>query len=389
MFYKFTLDIGQLQDNTILPESIEKSTIFYELVIKNGNDAILRIPFSYDDICEWKVELYDDDTEIQTNRIQLSMHPHIARFDKSRDIFFHVAKITKDVDTKEGPLINRIGYETHIKESTSDVQDLPFFCLSSINPAKSSLPKFLKDFVVFEKTKKLKKIDELPLHNYSFKTQYWLTQRDFYSKSHTTLSDSVHRENIQVLKDKFFDQYKNYEFSSVLEMLIRLGKAVTKGRIKYKADRMFARSGVSTDAGNISIETSSRGDCEDLNNFFMRIFRTMANVYKYFVEDQKSDLFIKCKTFADNYVPLCFICQVRLESGLEFHSTMLVIPRSIEYPVLSFEVTNPRKSYELPSNEYHSWHNEQYFLVDNYFISKINKVSVEKIEIGELKFINY
>jgi hypothetical protein len=303
-------------------------------------------------------------------------------------VTFHAVKVTKDVDNKEGPIINRIGYETHIKESTSENQDLPFFCLPAFNAAKS-VPEFFRDFTVFEKTNKLKKIREMPLHEHSFGSQFWLTQRDFYSTSHVTLSDDVHRENIQILRDEFFDKYENYKFRSVLEMLIRMAKAVTKGRVKYKSDMMFAKSGVSTDAGNISIETSSKGDCEDFGHFYMRIFRTMVSIYKFLVKDTNSDLFQKCKILEDHYVCFNFICQVKLDHGLEFHSTMMFIPTSIKWPVISFEVTNPKKSYELPDNEYHYWHNEQYFLVDNYFISKINKVSIENIALNEVKFTNY
>lgn len=387
MFYKFTLDLDKLQDDTILPKTREAGVLFYEIVVKNGEGkALLRIPFrDQGDPGEWKIELYDQDTEINPNRVQLSMHPHIARFDRDKPLTFHAAKVTEDVDAREGPHVDRIGYQTHVEEGSSEVQDLPFFCLKA---AKSRVPSFIKNFQVFTETKKMKKIDELPLHEYGFGSQYWLTQRNFYSTSHTTLADHVHRENIQVLRDKFFIPYKDYEFKSVLFMLIRLSKAVTKGRIKYKADRMFAKNGVSGDAGNVSIETSSRGDCEDMGHFYMRVIRTMIGVYKFFV-DEKSDLYKKCKILEDNYVCFNFICQVLLDHGPEFHSTMIIIPTSIKWPVLSFEVTNPRKSYELPCNEYHAWHKEQYFLVDNYFLSKINKTPIENIELGALKFMNY
>lgn len=387
MFYKFTIDLQLLLNGNILPKNEENNVYFYELVIKNGEDAILRIPFNHYDK-EWKVELYDNETQINVNRIQLSMAPHVVRFDKSKDIFFHAVKVTFDIDEHEGPIIDRIGYATHIKEGTSDIHDVPFFHLKG-NGTTKKVPSYFKDFQVFENTEKLKEITELPLHDYGFKSQYWLTQRAFYSTSHVTLCNHVHRENIQLLRDGFFNKYKNYKFPSLLDMLVKVAKVMTKGRIKYKVDKKFAQTTVSTDAGDILIETSSQGDCEDFGHFYMRIFRTLVSIYKYFVKDKKSDMFINCKMLEENYTCFNFICQVKQNGQLEFHSTMMIIPSNIKWQVLSFEVTNPKKSYILPSTDYHEWHNENYFLVDNYFVSKVNKVSLEKIALSELEFFNY
>ena len=385
MFYKFTIDLQRLLDGNVLPKTMENRVLFYEIVIKNGGNAILRIPFNDKDN-EWKLELYDDDTEINTNRVQLSMMPHIARFDKSKELTFHAVKLIKDVDNEEGPLINRIGYETHIREGTSDIQDMPFFKLTE----KSKIPTYFKDFQIFDNVTPLKKVTELPLHDYGgFKSQYWLTQREFYSTSHVTLSDHVHVENLQLIRDGFYQKYKKYSFSSLLEFLQRLAKVVTKGRIKYRCDKKFAQTSVPTDAGNISIETSMNADCEDFSHFYMRIFRTVVSTYRFFIENKNSDIYSKCKQLEENYVAFNFICRVKQEHRYEFHCTMLLIPNTIKLPVISFEVTNTKKSYILPSVEYHDWHDENYFLVDNYFISKVNKISLEKISLNDLKFINY
>lgn len=381
MFYKFTVDLQRLLDDNVLPEHKEESVIFYILVIKNGPDTLLRIPFDDKD-SEWKVELYDEKTEINVNRIQLSMHPHVSRFKSEHPVTLHAVKIVKDVDEDEGPIIDQIGYETHIKESTSDIQDLPFLTLSK----KTKTPYF-KEFATYE-TNKLKIIDELPLHDYGFKSQYWLTQREFYSSSHVTQSNHVYRENLQILRDKFFDRYKDYKFTNLLDMLLKASSALVKKRLKYKPDKRFSQSLVSTDAGDKSIETTIFGDCEDLSFFYMRVFRMIANTYRFFTV-KGSDIFEKCKIFEEHYTCFSFICQVKQNSTLEFHCTLMIIPDNIKHNVISFEVTNPKKSYNLPSAEYHTWHNENYFLVDNYFISRVNKVSLEKIALSDLKFFNY
>lgn len=379
MFYKFTINLKKIQNDVILPKSIEKSVLYYEIVVKNNDVTILRIPFKNEE--KWKLELYDMDDTINNNRITLSMLPHVVRFNSKYDTTFHACKIVHDIDDEEGPIIKRIGYETHIKEGTSDDQDISFFTLSN------SIPHFIEDFKSFG-VEKISLIDELPLHEHSFNTQYWLTQREFYSTTHVTLSNNVHRENIQLISD-FLDKYKRYSFKNTLELLILLSNSLTNNRIKYKIDCKFAQYAVTSDAGNIEIETSSRGDCEDFAHFYMRIFRTLCGTYKYFIKNMDSNIYNKCNDLATNYIPFNFICQVKLSRGLEFHSTMIIIPITKKLSTISFEVTNPKKSYILPSKEYNEWHNNGYFLVDNYFISRVNDISLDDICIGDLTFINY
>lgn len=391
MFYKFALDLMMIQNDIVLPKKPEKELIFYEIVIKNGSNPIMRIPFKGGGTknLKHKIELYDNDTEINKDRVSLSMSPHIARFDNSKRISFHACKVTKDVDNTEGPLINRIGYATHIEEGTSTSQDKAFFVLEKAHGSNKVVPEYFKDFTIITTCNKLKKVDEVALHESSYGSQYWLTQRRFYSTSHVTLSNSVHRENIQLLRDNFFKKYKKYKFSDLLNMLTTISVSVTKGRIKYKSDTMFGQNGVGADAGNVAIETSSVGDCEDFGHFYMRIFRLVVGTYKFFLKDVTSDIYQKCKQLEENYCCFNFICQVELERGLEFHSTMMIIPNNIRYPVISFEVTNPSKSYTLPDKEFHNWHTEHYFLVDNFFIARMNKVSIDKVVLSDLKFTNY
>lgn len=385
MFYKLTINFKLLQNDEILPKTIENGILFYELVIKNGGDAILRIPFKNEE--KWKLEMYDNNTEINANRAPLSMLPHVVRFDNENDLTFHAVKVFHDVDDDDGPLIKRIGYQTHIKEGTSDIQDIAFFTMN-LKLTPTSVPIYMEDFKIFHNVDVFKPVVELPLHDRSFQSQFWLTQREFYSTSHVTLSNSVHRDNIQLIHS-FFEKYKKYTFNNLMELLIRFAKVLTNGRIKYKIDKKFAQFAVTSDAGDISIETTTRGDCEDFGHWYMRVFRTLSSIYKYFTDYKESDMFRKCKEFEENYIPFNFICQVKLKRGLEFHSTLMIIPITIKYPTISFEVTNPKKSYVLPNKEYLVWHNESYFLVDNYFISRVNNVPLDKVTIHDLKFINY
>ena len=128
MFYKLTIDFQKMMDDIILPRDAEKNVLFYELVIKNDMNVIMRTPFIFTDHL-WKIELYDEETHIDVDRLKLSMKPHIARFNKSSSIFFHVSKLIHDIDD-DNSVIRRIGYVTNIKEFTSEIQDIPVFELN-------------------------------------------------------------------------------------------------------------------------------------------------------------------------------------------------------------------------------------------------------------------
>lgn len=386
MFYKFTLRLDLLQNDNILPVKISADTLFYEVVIKSNGVVVMRIPFKYEK--EWKVELYDSKTAIDVNRMPLSMFPHVGRFNEY-PVTFHVAKVVQDVDDGEGEtLINNIGYVTDITEYTSEDQDKCFFRLTEGGEYNS----FFADSGIFAGTA-LQEVKELSIDRTkgvfsSKKNRYWYTQRKFYSTTHVTVNDDVHRENLFILVRKFIDKYSTYEFRSLLDMLVKYGKIMTKGRIKYRVDKSFNDNKKMTDYGDQQIERTTRGDCEDFGHFYMRIFRLLVGTYKYLVSPD-SYMYSMCEELHDNYVALNYICQVKLSHGLEFHSTMFLVPTNGAFRPISFEVTNPQHSYYLPNGGWNKWHNNSYFLVDNYFICELFDINVNTVSLPDLTFFNY
>lgn len=385
MLLKFAINLRKLQDGVVLPRKMAADVIFYEVVIRSGSEPILRIPFT--DQTTWKVELYDSDSEICASRERLSMLPHVARYDASRPIRFHACKVIKDIDTEEGPIIDRLGFVTHITEDTSSCQDLPFLEFFGTRPPRTP---YLVGMGLFPDVPPLRKISELRLKERSSSSPLWYTQRAFHSRSHVTLNDFVHLENLELMYHAFFLRFRSHVFKKgLLDMLQTFAMVMIRNRIKYKPDESFARTGEPADAGDLCIERSSKGDCEDHGNMYMRLFRTLVSVFEYFVPDKESDLYKQCRTLADNYVCLQSICQVMLDGERQFHSTMLIVPKSDTLPVISFEVTNPKTSYVLPSATYSEWHMEHYFVVDNFCIARVDDIELGRVSIDDLDFFNY
>jgi len=364
---------------TFVPTNVtsldKKNVLFFEFVIKCNGNVILRIPFGKQK--RHHIELYGHDDKINNNRILQSMSPSVARVDTNAPITCHFNKVIEVNDN--------IGIITNIMEQTSSTQDITVFEIPN-----TRFPPFITEFTVFDKIPKLNQIHELKLIENKLNSKYWLTQRNFYSSSHTTNDQYCHKQNLHLLIHEFYRKFEHYENMTLLSMLVELGNVMTKDRLIYHCDTPFTKGGKYTDTGNASIETSTTGDCEDFGHFYMRIFRLMASTYHLVLNNKSSKLYKLCHEFASFYTPMLFICQINQGGGLEFHCTMMIMSSNIDkYPNISFEVTNPSISTLLPSRKFYSWHKDQYFLVDNYFIARCHDVTLDYIDIHSLEFFNY
>jgi hypothetical protein len=254
-------------------------------------------------------------------------------------------------------------------------------------------PSYLTKFSFVTPGEKLKAIHEVPVTHNSNERRLWLTQKKFYGTTNVTMSNAIHKENltraVRMLK-------KNVKFDTLLSVLIEFGNALVVGRIRYAHDQAFAEKGISGDAGDALIELTSRGDCEDFGHFYMRVFRMLASIYKFVIPDT-CDLYKKCKILEEQYIPYNMICRVFVKGRKDFHSTLLIVPRTNANPVISFEVTDPLKSYTLPNKEYNLWHVNHYFLLDNLGIHRLNRTTgegpksgpVDQLTVNKLYVYNY
>lgn len=358
--FKIVFDRRLFNDRYLPRNDDEDTLLFYEFVVRGEGRALLRIPFRHD-TDSWKVEIYTGGGTPPRNRAPLSMAPHVLATGNS-PLTFHVYKIVQGSNNKD-----HIGFVRQITEGSSDEQDVPVWVEGEPPPP------FITALTRHEAVPALPPVTDIPLKETIFGgSQYWMTQRAFYRSSHTTSDDMVHRENIEVFVRQFVKKYTGRTFDTLCNMLVQIGRTLVKNRVRYTPDTVFAQSGaVPGDSGDALVELTTTGDCEDFGHMYMRVFRMIAATYKYLIPDKESDIYAKCKLLAEEYVPYTYICQVSIGGRLEFHSTMLILPQTPKHPVISFEVTNPDKSYTLPSKEFDDWHKQSYFLVDNYFLYRI------------------
>jgi hypothetical protein len=393
--FKLKINVNKVTNGRDLPRVADDGLLFYEMVVTQHDFAhpILRVAFhptkgpSVIDL-----ELWRHDVVIPAENItKHSMSGTIARYD-TLPLEIHFYKVLEDVDENEGPKLEGIVYRRHIHEGTSATQDVASFVITG---ERRAAPKYLDEFVFIDIDAKLRPLEEVKLTQGQWERRMWLTQRKFYGTSNVTISNPIHKNNLEITIRRFLQKYKNKKFDTLLALLVEFGKSLIVGRIKYEHDTKFADTGVSGDAGDVLIELTSKGDCEDFGHFYMRTIRMLSSIYK-FILPPASDLYHKCQTLAENYIPYNLICRVFVNGVKDFHSTMLLVPRTSEYPVISYEVTDPVKSYILPNKTYDSWHAEHYFLLDHIGIHRLNRTnempkstSINDLTVENLFIYNY
>jgi len=376
MLLKFKIDLDALADGTALPRDPEPGLLFYEIVIRGDNVPLLRVPFKKGGM--FSVELYSDDVNINPDRVNLSNSPHISRVrDINKPITFHCNKVFY--------VNGRVRYRNHIQEDTSDDQHVPFLTWSQ--PARDAADgRYIKEFALHKEGTVLSASGSKSLSAGGL-IYRWHTQRHFYGTMHVTENDETHRRNIEIIL-KFL---ANTGAVKVFDMLLEFGNELVSGHgIEFFQDTCYAASTRETDAGCDHLEIEGAGDCEDYAHMFMRVLRTLCAVYD-FAPRLRKPLRDALDVLRDEYVPLVCICQIKCNGRYQFHSTMMVVPKSKSNPVISFEVTNPSRSYVLPDPEYTHWHNNIYFLLDNYFMASYNesKTDVTQLTLKDLKFKNF
>lgn len=382
--FSLSINTKKVTNGHDLPTKPDKGLLFYEMVITQHDFAhpIVRMPFHPSHGATFDVELWRHDMEVPIkSAVENNMTGLVARYE-SLPIEIHFYKIMKDVDVEDDePLLEGLIYKRHIYEGTSAVQDVASFRISTEGPGHK--PRYLDNFVFVDNPsmQKLVPLDEVKLTTGGWgATRLWLTQRHFYGTTNVTSSNPIHKENLERAINKFLLKYRNKQFSSLKDLLVEFGIILKVGRIRYESDTTFAENGVPGDAGDALIELTSKGDCEDFGHFYMRTIRMLAKIYKYILPDKNSDLYKKCQTLETDYMAFNFICRVLVNGSKEFHSTMLLVPRTVSggNPVISFEVTDPEKSYSLPSKDFDKWHVDHYFILDSLCIHRLNRTTAPK-----------
>lgn len=396
--FKLKINTKKVANGHDLPKTPEPGLMFYEMVITQHDFAHPVIRVAFKDGPDIDVELYRHDVEVpETTITDNSMAGTVARYE-SLPLEIHFYKVMEDLDEEDGPKLDGLVYKRHIYEGTSAVQDVASFRIDKEGDVqRMRTPKYITKFtfVAKEELNELKAIDEVPITRKSGERRMWLTQRQFYSTTNVTMSNPVHKENLTRAVRLFLQKNQHVKYDTLLSALIDFGNALVIGRIKYEHDTPFAETGISGDAGDALIELTSKGDCEDFGHFYMRMFRMLSSIYKFVIPDT-CDLYQKCRQLEEQYIPYNMICRVLVRGRKDFHSTLLVVPRTKANPVISYEVTDPEKSYTLPNKSYNKWHIDHYFLLDHLGIHRLNREKgeyesgpIDQLTVGKMLIYNY
>lgn len=381
---KIKVDVRSLFNGKILPgfTSSDPGVLGYDMVVRQGCSDLVKIPFTKMSN-NFDLALFGPNDAILPKMFKFSNRYNVARYDDDREVLnVFIYKIRRDKKT------NVVGYERRIGKK-SDPQDVPVYIIHPRYPAQATA------HVAFEATALASKgvykpMEFVKLYKSVPSSPIWYTQASFYGSCHFSGNNGIQMLDLDaILRDYYLNANKTPK--TILEMLIDFAEIVSEDlRITYRNDFDFSSPKIQNDYGDSQLELTRFGDCEDFAHFYMRIFRLMMWVYGLNYSPSEK-LFKMWEKFAENYVPMVHICKVEIShegyKHKEYHSTMLMIPMDESMPVISFEVTNPKKSAELSTTaaieEFNQWHLENYFLVDNYFIARIegpvHKLTVENL----------
>ena len=384
-----SIRVDLLFDGKVLPSISVRDTgvLFYDMVLSQNGRTIIKFPFDNRTDKLKRIELFSPGVSINVNAMDYSGEGSFGRlpYDTEFPLEVHVFKVYF-VD-------NVLGYRAHIGENSE--QDTPIYTINLKSPVNN-----VGAFTVRygpDGDKLFKAKDTLSISNHKWFGPRWNTQKPFYGSCHVTGSTELQHYDLKQLFEKFFSKAKDTDsaFVTLKDVLVKVATTVADELI-YKNDEYFATPGRISDYGDASIEVSRWGDCEDFAHFYMRIFRMLMGVYRWGAA-RDTRLFKHCRTFAEEYIPLVYICKVVNNGKVDYHSTMLILPKRSDkgYKTISFEVTNPALSLDLgvekENEEFIRWHTDSYFLVDNLFIAKIFDANVGELSIEKIRssFFNY
>ena len=373
---------------------MDSGVIFYDLVVSHGSRQLIKYQFNKDHIPSTPVELvlFRHDVVIPTEYLHKS----------SRGTYSHLIDVEDNIHIHVNKVINRddhFGYVRRFGEHSE--QDVPICTITpggvkdrDIGGLSVRVPSSTTD-TTYEPLEEVKVrieqeeggygVDGLGVLNafgvkapphVKGKNMRWLTTRGFFGSCHVTSSDELQLWDVRDIILLFFNNHAKTEFRDVKHLLITIGETFFKTITVYKDDVRFNDPNVPQDAGDAKLELSGAGDCEDMTHFYMRVFRLIMSVFRFWCKGNGSSLFTHCAHLAERYVPMCYVCRVKEKDGtLDYHCTMLLVPYTSEHKPISFEVTDPNASYDLSIKEdrdmFTSWHIESFFLLDAEHIFRI------------------
>lgn len=373
MFHEIEINFSAFFDGDILPlkNNLDCETLFFIISFKQNGKTLIRHIFDTKTPTT-KFYIFSPKTKMTAFYLEKSTDQVVGRMRNEIDpIHVNIYIVTRED--------NIIGITRRISEG-SERQDEPVLKIDQDfnNNAKMKVQTFNSP-QVFEET------TELKIYDGKYSSPIWYTQRNFYSTCHYDATIEAQEKNLTKVVNYLIGASKKKTFENVLELLLHFGMAITK-RIHYKGDTEIGNPRKSNDRGDSKVEFTHRGDCEDFAHYYMRMIRLLMECHDKVNISTESQVFKLVKYMKLNYVPLVYICRVKIHGSLQYHATMLLVRKSEGVQNISFEVTDPKdKEYSMyiygGDSTFYKWHVESYFLVDANFITRI-----EHSSLGQMTF---
>lgn len=377
MFFEIKVNFSAFFDSVTLPKKSDKDpfAIFYTIVFKQNNKVILRKNFDKN-TPNTTFYIFFPMTRMSKVYLKKSTDQVVGRLRNQKDpIFVHVYKILRDG--------NIIGIIRNISQQSSR-QDMPMYRIDLDKPKSTTKITVRK----YSNQQDFPEVPTLKIYEKSFKSPTWFTQRNFYSTCHYDLTMEAQEKNLTKIVNYLIGASKKKTFDNALDFILHFGAAITK-RIHYMSDTEMGNIDVNNDRGDAKVEFTHYGDCEDFAHYFMRMFRLLMDVYDKVNINKKSSVYRWIKYMHLNYVPLIYICRVKLKGVLQYHATLLFIRKHEGVKNISFEVTDQKdKEFSMVvygvNSTFYTWHVESYFLLDGNFISRINHKEIHSLTFDEI-----
>jgi len=363
MITTITVSLRGLRDAGVVPQFDEQDLVLYELEFfcHEFGRAVLRVPLTAED--GTTVQLAPDDVRMPQDTAPIGS-VRTARFGGGGSVSILVHKVFYDPARNLVRYVrNRSAADMHIISAAEVTKDG-----AVVGDGASAVTVTRRDGTTFKGPL------SLPIsHSVITQSRRWLTQRAFYGSAHVSANTAVQRMQYDLLFRRVYRAVERLRFKTPIDFVKAFSRLAIR-RIPFVNDRDFANPDRAVDVGDPEIEVSGGGDCEDYAHFFMRLMRLMYATYNTPGAGiaPGSDAFKHAETLAQQYVPLVCICKVKLGGSVQFHSTMLLVPRDHSAHVLSLEVTSGGRSLDLGDHrqrrDYDKWHIGHMFLVDSFML---------------------
>lgn len=301
-------------DDKALSSKPEKNILFYELTITQAGRRVLGIIFKRD-ATEKTLTLYGTNELKEADNMDVTVGVLPTNNVRLQDIDIHLYKYCSH--------FGRVGMLRHITEHTSKIQDM---CLQN----KEKYIRVLQDSIT--KTT-YQDVDKIRFQLETGDSIVAIMRRSFYHTCYTATNNEIQRLCLERLL-LFINKHSRTMFTDEAHFLTTFSKFYCTHFVRYHLDYEFARPTVTSDEGDVALESSVEGDCEDFSHMLMRSVRLLTQVAVGTPMEQWTE---RLRTRYNMYI---FLCNVVMDNGKTcYHCSVLFMTKDSHQPGINMDST--------------------------------------------------